>query len=636
MMSQSKDASSNKDDSRNDTSEIWKIIDNGKDFLTAIEEFTKTANNPKDDEDDGEGEEAAKRGRKSKRSQPPKTTKDEDSTSKDLTKQRWFTIEKDGHELINSLERFANKFCPRPSSQDEKATAAATTQATNKKGVGSFSDYFALRKCQSLKSPAIFTNWDDCKFYLDPKEQTDPSSGSETTKLQYQPFGRIEEATDYIQGGGGTVTATAVASAKRPADDLEGDDDDDEEGPSPSLDDGSRRLEKRRKKIGGGDDTKAGTSTPKYRKGKPILCFTYHEGSKNVHGHYDSLSSAARHLRVAFNPNTNVEAIINGIRRVLTGDQKTFMGFFFQYAPSKQEDDGDGENKTVVAVASAAAAAAAAASGGSDESKPGAVAVNVDDGAALLALAGIDDPSSAAAQPSQTSAAASKKKGASTRGKAVVQYDSKTGTEQGRYPMALDAAKAYHAKNPSVPPMRANGGICRVLRKERLSYGESYYRYEEDTSPMPTFPLGRQRERIRGGAVLQYCATTGKQLNKFDNTRQAALAFVEANPGTNASTINEGISKVLRGERVAYSGLFFKFERDPKPFPTFPIVVPSPASVRGSKKKAGSEKVPPNEKEETATTRGGGRPASKGGKRKSPIAAAAESLKMMNDDPAEV
>ena len=29
------------------------------------------------------------------------------------------------------------------------------------------SSYFAIRKCDALKLPAIFTNWEDCSFYID-------------------------------------------------------------------------------------------------------------------------------------------------------------------------------------------------------------------------------------------------------------------------------------------------------------------------------------------------------------------------------------------------------------------------------------------------------------------------------------
>jgi hypothetical protein len=50
--------------------------------------------------------------------------------------------------------------------------------------------YYAVRKCDSLKTPAIFWDWDDCSFYLDKEENDD--------EVDYQVFGAIAQALDYL------------------------------------------------------------------------------------------------------------------------------------------------------------------------------------------------------------------------------------------------------------------------------------------------------------------------------------------------------------------------------------------------------------------------------------------------------
>ena len=51
--------------------------------------------------------------------------------------------------------------------------------------------YYAIRKCDSLKAPAIFLHWDDCSFYVDDEENE--------VSVEYQSFGLMAEAIKYIE-----------------------------------------------------------------------------------------------------------------------------------------------------------------------------------------------------------------------------------------------------------------------------------------------------------------------------------------------------------------------------------------------------------------------------------------------------
>jgi hypothetical protein len=51
--------------------------------------------------------------------------------------------------------------------------------------------YYAIRKCDSLKAPAIFLHWDDCSFYVDDDENE--------VRVEYQSFDQMAEAIKYIE-----------------------------------------------------------------------------------------------------------------------------------------------------------------------------------------------------------------------------------------------------------------------------------------------------------------------------------------------------------------------------------------------------------------------------------------------------
>jgi hypothetical protein len=53
--------------------------------------------------------------------------------------------------------------------------------------------YIAVRKCDSLKAPAIFFGWDDCSFYVDQEENE--------CKVEYKGFDLILDAMEWVYNG---------------------------------------------------------------------------------------------------------------------------------------------------------------------------------------------------------------------------------------------------------------------------------------------------------------------------------------------------------------------------------------------------------------------------------------------------
>jgi hypothetical protein len=50
--------------------------------------------------------------------------------------------------------------------------------------------FYAVRKCDALRAPAIFFHWDDCRFYVNVKENDDP--------VEYQSFDMLADAARYL------------------------------------------------------------------------------------------------------------------------------------------------------------------------------------------------------------------------------------------------------------------------------------------------------------------------------------------------------------------------------------------------------------------------------------------------------
>jgi hypothetical protein len=50
--------------------------------------------------------------------------------------------------------------------------------------------FYAVRKCDALRAPAIFFHWDDCRFYVNVKENDDP--------VEYESFAMLADAARYL------------------------------------------------------------------------------------------------------------------------------------------------------------------------------------------------------------------------------------------------------------------------------------------------------------------------------------------------------------------------------------------------------------------------------------------------------
>ena len=86
---------------------------------------------------------------------------------------------------------------PPAASTAAAAAAPATTTAPSRSINSPGNTFYAIRKCESLSSPAIFTNWEDCSFYLEEQNET---TGS---KIEYMEFSSGLDALNYISPPGG-------------------------------------------------------------------------------------------------------------------------------------------------------------------------------------------------------------------------------------------------------------------------------------------------------------------------------------------------------------------------------------------------------------------------------------------------
>eukprot|EP00339_Tiarina_fusa_P013893 CAMPEP_0117027226 /NCGR_PEP_ID=MMETSP0472-20121206/19922_1 /TAXON_ID=693140 ORGANISM="Tiarina fusus, Strain LIS" /NCGR_SAMPLE_ID=MMETSP0472 /ASSEMBLY_ACC=CAM_ASM_000603 /LENGTH=411 /DNA_ID=CAMNT_0004734415 /DNA_START=41 /DNA_END=1276 /DNA_ORIENTATION=+ len=78
-----------------------------------------------------------------------------------------------------------------------------------------------------------------------------------------------------------------------------------------------------------------------------------------------------------------------------------------------------------------------------------------------------------------------------------------------------------------------------------------------------------------GKAVVQYCATNGKQLGVFKSAAEAARALAGSNCSSKFINFKNAISRVLRGERPSYAGQYYRYVNDTtSPMPVFPIAPP--------------------------------------------------------------
>jgi hypothetical protein len=211
----------------------------------------------------------------------------------------------------------------------------------------------------------------------------------------------------------------------------------------------------------------------------------------------------------------------------------------------------------------------------------------------------------------------------------VMQYCAATGKQKGSFKSGSEAARQLAGASDGVEFRRVKTGIGRVLRGERQMYSGHYFRYADDANtPMPTFPFpppslasmsasARQRKQEAspeietpkeiplvpliapaeeeeeepdspksrkrpksdavyfGKSVVQYCATTGKQLGVFKSAAEAARALAGSNCSSKFINFKNAISRVLRGERPSYSGQYYRYVNDTtSPMPVFPITPP--------------------------------------------------------------
>ena len=69
--------------------------------------------------------------------------------------------------------------------------------------------YYAVRHCDALKSPAIFTCFEDCQLYVDPDE-------NDGNVVDYRSFETIPEAVRYILESPILLQALRKMSARKP------------------------------------------------------------------------------------------------------------------------------------------------------------------------------------------------------------------------------------------------------------------------------------------------------------------------------------------------------------------------------------------------------------------------------------
>ena len=69
--------------------------------------------------------------------------------------------------------------------------------------------YYAVRHCDALKSPAIFTCFEDCQLYVDPDE-------NDGNVVDYKSFETIPEAVGYILKSPVLQAALRAAATRKP------------------------------------------------------------------------------------------------------------------------------------------------------------------------------------------------------------------------------------------------------------------------------------------------------------------------------------------------------------------------------------------------------------------------------------
>lgn len=84
------------------------------------------------------------------------------------------------------------------------ATASGTTNTCEAKRPN-ITQFWAIRRCEGLLSPAIFSNWEDCSVYVDPTD-------NDGSAVEFKSFPTTQEATAYAFGNDEAVMDDAQAN----------------------------------------------------------------------------------------------------------------------------------------------------------------------------------------------------------------------------------------------------------------------------------------------------------------------------------------------------------------------------------------------------------------------------------------
>ena len=136
---------------------------------------------------------------------------------------------------------------------------------------------------------------------------------------------------------------------------------------------------------------------------------------------------------------------------------------------------------------------------------------------------------------------------------AVIKLCAKTGLEVARYKTASDAAQALCEANPISTATRAKVGISYILRKKREVIDGHTYRYVNDTSPLPTFPLktGTKIFKPLKRVSVNKFHPNGTFVSNFVSAADAARDLIKEYPSIELKRLEEGLRVYLRKANAA-------------------------------------------------------------------------------------
>lgn len=104
------------------------------------------------------------------------------------------------HSALASLSMLSNATVSvsTTANQPHDTATAPTPKPKPKPKPRKISQFWAIRQCEGLHSPAIFSNWEDCSGYVDPME-------NDGSVIEFKSFPTVQEATAYAFGASATV-----------------------------------------------------------------------------------------------------------------------------------------------------------------------------------------------------------------------------------------------------------------------------------------------------------------------------------------------------------------------------------------------------------------------------------------------